>query len=580
MGKFQTITRFLYPYRRRLAGLIILTAGLSALVMLPPLLIRGVINKVIGEGRHSLLFTLGCLMIATHIVHAFSVFFQTLGIAYLGQKFVMDIRCALYEHLVRLSMRFHSKHNVGMLANRLMGDTGVLQHMLSVTSVQTVSDFVCSAFAITVTFTLNWRLAVFLVALVILFVLNYRINIAGIRRVTRSHRTAEDRVADGIQNRLAANLTVKSFGAEEREHADFRDQSDMSLDLMKESLYASNTFHMNTMLLRDLGRIVIYFLGCFMVLKNSASYGDVIAFTSYSMQLLMPAVRFSALAQQIQNVRISLERLFELLDEKPDVSARPGAVKLGRVQGRVDFDNVTFWYEEGRPVLRDVDFHAQPGERVALVGRTGSGKTTILSLLLRFFDAQQGAVRIDGIDVRDVQLGSLRSRFGIVLQESLLFDTTVAENIRYSSPTAALDDVIKAAQIAEIHDAILALPNGYDTRIGWGEVELSVGQKQRISIARAVLSDPAIIIMDEATSALDSESERAIQIAMNHFLVGRTSFIVAHRLSTIRNADRIILLDNGQIQEMGTHKQLMKIRKGKYRDLYNRHAGKGVIVDE
>jgi len=571
---------FLRPFRWHLSGLVLLTAGLSVLAMLPPLLIRAVINRVIMGGQRHLLLPLGAFMVLLPIIHASCSFLQVLSISFVGQKFVMAVRCAVYRHFMALSMRFYGKQSVGTLVNRLMGDSGVLQQMLSMASVQIISDLVCSVFAIGVTFALNWRLAIPLVLIVTLFLINYRMNIVRIRQVTRSYRGAEDRLAGGVQSRLVADLTVKTYGAETREHETFRDQSVSNLSLVRETEYATNTFSMNTMLLRDIGRIGIYFLGCALVLRERASYGDVVAFSAYAMQLLLPAVRFSNIARQLQQVKVSLDRLFEILDEKPDIRSRPNAKPLGRVAGTIDFNHVGFEYESFRPVLRDVDFHVRAGETVALVGPTGCGKTTILSLLLRFFDVKSGAILVDGADLRDVELASLRSQFGIVLQESLLFDISIADNIRYSRQNASLEQVRHAAQVAEIHDVILSLPGGYEAVVGDRNVQLSVGEKQRMSIARAVLADPPILIMDEATSALDSESERAIQHAMDKFLVGRTSFIVAHRLSTIRNAGRIILLDRGRIREMGSHRDLMAVPDGKYRDLYEKHSGKGIIADD
>jgi len=578
-NRLQAIIRLIAPYRRRLAGLVALTAILSILAMIPPLLVRAVINHVITGGRRSLLPALGAFMVIVPLLNATCGFLQILGISYIGQKFIMSLRCTIYEHLLQMSPGFHSRHSVGKLVNRLLGDSENVQGLLTVATVQVISDMMCAAFAITVTFALNWRLATPLVLIVVFFVFNYQLNVKRIRRATRGHRGAQDRLAGGIQNRLAADLTVKTFGAEGREHNIFRGQSDTNLELVRESRFAWNTFMMNTMLLRDLGRAVIYFLGCAMVLRDMASYGDVIAFTAYSMQLLVPAVRFSNIAQQVQDVRVSTDRLFDLLDEEPEVRSRRGSVKIDRTRGRIDFDDVVFRYEKTRAVLRHVDFHVQPGETVALVGKTGCGKTTILSLLLRFFDVQGGAIRMDGIDLRDLDLRSLRRQYGIVLQESLLFNVSVAENIRYSFPEATAEQIRNAAKVAEIHKTILSLSRGYDSEVGSRDVQLSVGEKQRISIARAVLADPAIVIMDEATSALDSESERAIQAAMNRFLAGRTSFIVAHRLSTIRNAARIILLDNGKIQETGAHEELMAIPGGAYRDLYDKHVGKGILVD-
>lgn len=574
------IASFLHPFRWMLIGIMLLTALLSVMAMLPPLLTRAVIDRVIGEGRRDLLVLLGGLLLASGLLHAACSFFQVLGMAYIGQKFVMRARIALYRHLLHLGLGFFSKNKTGQIVNRLMGDSTVLQQVLGVASVQVVSDLVSGLFAITATLFINWRLALPLIAFVFLFSVNYRMSIQRIRRFTRSFRAAEDRVAAGVQNRLVANLTVKTFGAEDHENTTFNEQSAGSLELARESHVATGVFSLNTTLLQNLGRIVIYFLGCSMVLNETASYGDVVAFTTYAMQLLMPAVRVSQLAQQFQNVSISADRLFEMLDEKPQIVERPEARVLKRAAGKVDFDHVHFAYDPAQPVLRDLDFHVAPGETVALVGPTGCGKTTILSLLMRLFDVNQGAVRIDDIDIRELTIESLRRQFGIVLQESLLFSVSIAENIRYGRQAASRAEIEQAAKIAEIYDDILHLPGGFDALVGSRDVQLSVGQKQRISIARAVLANPSILIMDEATSALDSNSERAIQLAMERFLHDRTAFIVAHRLSTIRNAHKIILLDKGTITEMGRHAELMQIPNGRYRQLYNRHAGRGVIAEE
>jgi ABC-type multidrug transport system fused ATPase/permease subunit len=387
-------------------------------------------------------------------------------------------------------------------------------------------------------------------------------------------------VASGVQNRLVANLTVKTYGTEEREGGEFQQQSALSLDLAREGQVASSTFWINTWLLRDVGYVVIFFLGCAMVLNGTANYGDVTAFLSYAMLLLWPAVRFSVLAQQLQNVKISAERLFEILDEQPAITNRPGARVVKKIRGQVTLDHVSFEYVPGKPVLNDISLEVEPGESVALVGPTGCGKSTVLSLLMRFYDVTGGAIRIDGIDIRDFDLASLRRHFGIVLQDSLLFTVSIADNIRYARPSASRRQVEFAARIAEIHEEILELPKGYDSVVGDRDVQLSVGQKQRLAIARAILADPAILIMDEATSSLDTNSEQAIQVAMNRFLLRRTSIIVAHRLSTIRNASKIVLLDKGRIVECGSHDTLMELPGGRYRKLYETHAGAGIIKDE
>ena len=408
---------------------------------------------------------------------------------------------------------------------------------------------------------------------------NYRFTIRRIRKATRGYWGAMDRLSGNIQNRLHGTLAVKTFGTEGREHSSFREESQASLGLAQESMVASNTFSMNTALLESMGRTVMYFSACALVLRGELSYGDVIAFLSYAMQLLWPAIRFSQLAKEFQEVGIATGRVFEIFKEDPEIQDRPGCIPVSRLRGQVDFDQVRFHFEEGKPVLRGFDLHIRAGETVALIGPTGCGKTTVLSLLMRFFDVREGRVLLDGIDIRDIRMRSLRHQFGIVLQEPLLFSVSIAENIRYSRSSATQQEVEDAAKVAEIHDFIASLPDGYRTIIGSEGLEISVGQKQRITIARAVVANPAILIMDEATSALDSDSEQAIQRAMARVLVNRTSFIVAHRLSTIRNADRIVLIKEGQIFEMGTHLELMERPDGQYRGLYLKHMGSGVLEE-
>ncbi len=578
--KLSSILAFVRPYRWQLLSLLLLTVGLSVLIMLPPLIIRSIIDRVLTQNERSLFFILAVCLIGVRVLTSLLRFTQSIGIAYVGQRFVFDVRVALYEHLLSLSLRFFGKNSVGMLVNRLMGDSGTVQQMLTAQTINVVSDVVCATFAITVTFAINWRLATLLCFIVIAFVVNYRITIKRIRRAIRGTRGAVDRLSGGVQNRLAANLAVKTFGTELREQDVFREQSGTALGLGREAMVASSTFTMNTQLIRGLGRSMIYFLGCAMVLRDELSYGDVIAFTTYSLQLLGPAVRFSEMVRQFQDVGIALERLFAVFGEEPEIRDCPEPVVVDRLTGDVDFNSVDFHYDADKPVLRGFDLHVRSGESVALIGPTGCGKSTILSLLTRFFDVCGGQLLLDGTDVRQIQLRSLRRQFGIVLQEPLLFSTSIAENIRYARPDATMAQVEAAARTAEIHEFITSLPDGYDSMIGSDGVELSVGQKQRLTIARAVVADPAILIMDEATSALDSDSERSIQRAMDHVLRGRTSFVVAHRLSTIRNADTIVLLADGEIAEIGNHEQLMAVPDGRYRDLYTKHMGSGVLDDE
>ncbi len=576
----ETLWRFIRPFRKHLAGLLLLTAVLSALGMLPPLITRLIIDRVLTQGARHLLMPLGIAVLVVPTLAACIGFFQHNWIAYVGQKFVLQIRAAVYDHFLRLSLGYFHSNSSGKLVGRLMEDSAAVQSMVTATSVQILSDLITALASVLITFAINWRLALLLLGIVGVFVLNYRLNVIRLRRTHRLYRRSQDRLAGGISNRLGGALTVKSYGAEAREQEMFSRQSDEAALLFEEAILANNDFHMNTTLLQGLSHALIFFAGCGLVLQGTATYGDVVAFTAYAMQLLWPAVRFSMVAQQFQNVAVSVDRLFEILEEAPRIFSKPGVVPGPRVAGRVDFTHVSFSYVHDVLVLQDFDLHVAPGSLVALVGPTGCGKTTVLSLLLRFYDVQEGSIRIDGRDVRDYDVGSLRRQFGIVLQESLLFNVTVAENIRYARPDATQDEIENAARLAEIHDEVMMMPSGYDTLLGARGVEISTGQKQRISIARAILADPPILIMDEATSALDSDSERKIQIALARFLQGRTAFVVAHRLSTIRDADMIILLDRGRVVESGDHDALMARKHGRYRRLYEQHAGHGVLQED
>ena len=579
IGNLRKILVFMRPYRLRLFSLMGLTALISILAMLPPLINKVLVDKVFTNGDTDYLLGFGIAMAAVPVAIACCAYIQQLSMAFLGQRFVFDIRCALYQHLLRLSLRFFGKHSVGKIVYRLMGDSATVQSMLTGQTLTIVSDLIGASFAVTVTVLLNWRLSIVLFLTLIVFVLNYKFTLHPMVVAGRASRLAYDRLSGGVQNRLVANMAVKTFGAEERENHIFQVQSMTALDFERDQDLAGNRFWMNVNLIHVVGYTLIYSLGCALVLQGDMTYGDVCAFAAYSTQLLWPAVRFSQLISQLEQVSIACDRLFEIFDQVPEIQNCEHPVPMPHIRGQVDLEHVQFHYVEGKPVLRDITIHCQPGDTTALIGPTGCGKSTILNLLMRFYDITGGSLKIDGVEVRDLEIHELRRQFGIVLQESLLFGVSIRENIRYSRPSATDEEIIEAARAAEIHDFIMTLPEQYDTLVGDFGVELSVGQKQRINIARAICANPAILIMDEATSSLDSDSELAIQKAMAKVLEGRTSFVVAHRLSTIKNATRIILLDNGYIAEQGTHDELMAIPNGRYRDLYTKHIGKGIIEE-
>ncbi|NMA44118.1 MAG: ABC transporter ATP-binding protein [Oligosphaeraceae bacterium] len=579
LGNLRKILVFMWPYRRHLFGLMTMTACLAVLAIFPPLVTKALIDRVFTRGDVSVFFLFGALMVLIPTIsHLLSLFQQVLSV-WLGQRFVFDVRFKLYQHMLRLSLRFFNKHSVGKLVNRLMGDSGTVQQMLTGQSMTVLSDLIVASCAILATFLISWRMASVLIIIIFFFVINFKFSRKRIVDTSRAMRKSYDRLSGGVQNRLVANLAVKTFGAEQRENLVFAEQSEETIFYGKEQGIAGNNFWMNVSLIRALGDSIIYFIGCAMVLQGSLSYGEVVAFCAYGTQLLWPAVRFSQLANQLQQVSIATERLFEIFDEVPEIQNDPEAVFLPRLSGKVDFQDVRFHYEPGKEIIKGFSLQVKPGDRIALIGPTGCGKSTILNLIIRYYDITGGSLTLDDVPIHKLDLRQLRRQFGIVLQESHLFSTSIKENIRYSRPNASDDEVMEAARTAEIHDFIMTLPEGYDTAVGDFGVELSVGQKQRINIARAICAKPAILIMDEATSSLDSDSEQAIQKAMEKVLSGRTSFVVAHRLSTIKNSNKIILLDKGHIQEQGTHEELMAMPKGRYRELYTKHMGAGVLAE-
>jgi len=576
-GNIGRVFGFAGKYRRQIVVAVVLTALLAGMAVLPPLITRALVDRVFTRGQTDQYLLLGFLFLAVPILSQLIAVVQKTLAVLVSVNLVNDLRLAIYRHLLYLSLRFYNRTSPGKVVNRLMEDTWTVQMVCGSSSLTVVSDLIIATCATAATLAINWRLALALFAVIAIFVLNYRLRIKKIIRFSRLVRREDDLLNAGVQNRMGGDLAIKTFGTEEREHQAFHDQDVVSLDYGYTRDVANNVFWMNVALINAVGSAAIYLLGCALVLQGDMSYGDVMAFTGFAAQLLWPAVRFSQLVGQLQEAGVAAQRLFELLDEPREIAEKPDAVPCRRLKGQVDFEDVHFHYEPGVEVIRGIDLHVAPGQTIAFIGATGCGKSTILNLIARFYDVTGGTLKLDGRDIRDYRLHDLRSQFGIVLQESHLFSTTIRENIAYGRVNATEEQVVNAAKAAEIHDFIVSLPKGYDTTVGEDGLALSVGQKQRINIARAICADPAIMIMDEATSSLDSDAEAAIQRAMTRVLANRTSFVVAHRLSTIKNADQIILLDHGVVAERGTHDELMAIPDGRYRDLYTKHIGKGVL---
>ncbi len=579
-SKIHFLFTFLRPRLRQLLLMCGITVIKAVLVMIPPLVVKQLFDRVISGGDHDRFVVFSVMLLAIPFGIAVTTFAQVMSLAVLGQRVIFDVRTALFRHLEQLSLRFYNKFGTGMLVNRLMGDTTTIQTVMSTSLVTVISDIVVCTVACIAAILLHWRLGLVLILIVVLFVVNYRYLRLRMLESKRRALRAIDRMSAGVQERLNLNLTVRTYGREETEHETFSEQTREAVQYGMNAGTSTVDFASNTELLTFLGWGVVYFSGCAMVLRGSMTYGGVIAFTAYAMQVLQPAVRFSTIARQIQDVSVALDRLFEIHRETSEVQQPPAAFKPKDLSGRIDFDHVRFHYEAATPVLTDFDLHVEPGETIALVGPTGCGKSTVLNLLFRFYDVIDGRLRIDDRDISTYDLRALRRHFGIVLQEPMLFEAPILENIRFARPRLAPAKVEAAARLAEIHEFIRDLDDGYDTILGgrYG-ISLSAGQQQQLTIARAIAADPRILVMDEATSNLDSESEARIQRAMDRVLSGRTCFVVAHRLSTIRNASRIAYIEAGAIRELGSHDELMALAGGCYRELYLKHIESGSLEE-
>jgi ATP-binding cassette subfamily B protein len=516
------------------------------------------LNSDLRSAPH-LLFSAGITIVIFAAVRGLFAFLQTYWAEKNSQSVAFDLRNDLYAKIQTLSFSYHDRNNTGQLMIRATDDVEKVRLFIGQGLLQLVSAIVLLTGTLTILFTTNARLA--LVAIWILPVALTLFLIFGM--VSRPLFTRVQQKLSTLNTTLQENMAgvkvVKAFTREADEETKFEYQAD---DLLKQQILIARLFTILfplTFLVANLGQATTLYAGGLQIIRGSLSLGEWQEFSLYLIYLFFPVAQFGFIITQFGQASASAARVFEILDAKNEVTDQPGAVALPIVQGNVSFDNVTFrYFGGGEPVLKNVSFEVSAGQTVALLGATGSGKTTIINLLPRFYDPSEGRIAIDGHDLRQVTLDSLRSQIGIVLQETTLFLGTIRENIAFGKSDASLDEVMAAAKAAAAHDFIMSFPDGYETQVGERGTTLSGGQKQRIAIARALLLDPRILILDDSTSSVDLATEAQIQTALDRLMKGRTSFVIAQRISTVMNADLILVLDKGQIVARGQHADLME----------------------
>ena len=564
---FSRLLTYLVPYWHVAAIASVIMFVLIGVRLIPMYLQKSLFDDVLIPGstgktppNFKLLFYLGCGLIGVNIVTTVLGAARGYMMAWVGQRITFDLRNKVYSHLHTLSLSFFSQRETGIIMTRVTRDVERLQEFIARGFPDMVTNIVMIIAMGGIMFRENWWLALFtLIPMPVMIILTLYFG----HKMHKVFHVVWKRWAE-ISGILADTIpgvrVVKAFVREKHETNRFNSKA---YELFEGEMNSAKLYTIFTPLMgfiTFIGTIVIWFVGGREVLINPAfTIGSLTVFQSCMMQFYAPVQSLAQLNERFQHAATSAERVFEVLDQKPEIADKENAIELTTIKGHIEFKNVAFAYDYEQEALKNVSFEIQPGEMIGLAGHTGAGKTTLINLICRFYDINEGAILVDGHDIRDIKIDSLRSQIGVVLQNPFLFNGTVAENIAYGKPGATMREVIAAAKAANAHEFIMNFPDGYDTVVGERGERVSGGERQRISIARAILKDPRILILDEATSSVDTETEATIQEALGRLIKGRTVFAIAHRLSTLKHSNRLLILEKGKLAEIGTHNELIEM---------------------